>query len=148
MCNSVSRALLCYIVYDPFFFFFIHQILLVQGNDYLLLHDCSFISSPLLFPPTLLISLPPSPSLHPSLPPSHLPPTSLPPLPSILVTSFLPFSSLSLPSSLPPQTLIFKLHLVHRPSVVSVLQGLLRKRLLPNENCLQKSETCECLHFA
>ena len=31
------------------------------------------------------------------------------------------------------------LHLVHRPSVSSVLLGLLRKRLLPTENCMKKS---------
>ncbi|CAD5124552.1 DgyrCDS12827 [Dimorphilus gyrociliatus] len=33
---------------------------------------------------------------------------------------------------------LFVLQLVHRPSVRSVLQGLLRKRMLPIENCVQK----------
>ena len=32
------------------------------------------------------------------------------------------------------------LQLVHRPSVRSVLQGLLRKRLLPAEHCITKSK--------
>ena len=32
------------------------------------------------------------------------------------------------------------LQLVHRPSIRSVLQGLLRKRLLPAEHCITKSE--------
>ena len=35
---------------------------------------------------------------------------------------------------------MFSLQLVHRPSVNSVLQGLLRKRLLPTEYCIAKSE--------
>ncbi|XP_005112445.2 zinc finger MIZ domain-containing protein 1 [Aplysia californica] len=33
---------------------------------------------------------------------------------------------------------LFVLQLVHRPSIRSVLQGLLRKRLLPAENCITK----------
>ena len=33
---------------------------------------------------------------------------------------------------------LFVLQLVHRPSVRSVLQGLLRKRLLPLEHCVTK----------
>lgn len=33
---------------------------------------------------------------------------------------------------------LFVLQLVHRPSVRSVLQGLLRKRLLPADNCVMK----------
>ena len=33
---------------------------------------------------------------------------------------------------------LFVLQLVHRPSVRSVLQGLLRKRLLPAEHCIPK----------
>ncbi len=32
-----------------------------------------------------------------------------------------------------PQSHLFVLHLVHRPTVRSVLQGLLHKRLLPTE---------------
>lgn len=38
------------------------------------------------------------------------------------------------------QSHLFVLQLVHRPSVKSVLQGLLRKRLLPAEHCIAKSE--------
>lgn len=38
------------------------------------------------------------------------------------------------------QSHLFILQLVHRPSVKSVLQGLLRKRLLPAEHCITKSE--------
>uniref|UniRef100_A0A4W5LF50 ZMIZ1/ZMIZ2 GBD-like domain-containing protein n=1 Tax=Hucho hucho TaxID=62062 RepID=A0A4W5LF50_9TELE len=34
---------------------------------------------------------------------------------------------------------LFVLQLVHRPSVRSVLQGLLKKRLLPAEHCITKS---------
>ena len=46
----------------------------------------------------------------------------------------------SLPPSLPTlQSHMFVLQLVHRPSVKSVLQGLLRKRLLPTEHCKAKS---------
>ena len=37
------------------------------------------------------------------------------------------------------QSHFFILQLVHRPSVNSVLQGLLRKRLLPTEHCIAKS---------
>ena len=33
---------------------------------------------------------------------------------------------------------LFVLQLVHRPSIRSVLQGLLRKRLLPLEHCVTK----------
>lgn len=36
------------------------------------------------------------------------------------------------------QSHLFVLQLVHRPSVRSVLQGLLRKRLLAAENCINK----------
>ena len=35
---------------------------------------------------------------------------------------------------------LFVLHLVHRPSVNSVFQGLLKKRLLPAELCMKKSK--------
>ena len=38
------------------------------------------------------------------------------------------------------QSHLFVLQLVHRPSVRSVLQGLLRKRLLPAEHCITKSK--------
>ena len=38
------------------------------------------------------------------------------------------------------QSHLFVLQLVHRPSVKSVLQGLLRKRLLPAEHCIAKSK--------
>lgn len=38
------------------------------------------------------------------------------------------------------QSHLFVLQLVHRPSVRSVLQGLLKKRLLPAEHCITKSE--------
>lgn len=41
------------------------------------------------------------------------------------------------------QSHLFVLQLVHRPSVRSVLQGLLKKRLLPAEHCITKSE-CPC----
>lgn len=41
---------------------------------------------------------------------------------------------------LPLQSHLFVLQLVHRPSVRSVLQGLLKKRLLPAEHCITKSE--------
>lgn len=37
------------------------------------------------------------------------------------------------------QSHLFVLQLVHRPSVRSVLQGLLKKRLLPAEHCITKS---------
>ncbi|KAF1672553.1 Zinc finger MIZ domain-containing protein 2, partial [Pygoscelis papua] len=37
---------------------------------------------------------------------------------------------------------LFVLQLVHRPSVRSVLQGLIKKRLLPAEHCITKSEHC------
>lgn len=37
-----------------------------------------------------------------------------------------------------PQSHLFVLQLVHRPSVRSVLQGLLKKRLLPAEHCITK----------
>lgn len=40
----------------------------------------------------------------------------------------------------PPQSHLFVLQLVHRPSVRSVLQGLIKKRLLPAEHCITKSE--------
>ena len=36
------------------------------------------------------------------------------------------------------QSHLFVLQLVHRPSVRSVLQGLLKKRLLPAEHCITK----------
>lgn len=36
------------------------------------------------------------------------------------------------------QSHLFVLQLVHRPSVRSVLQGLLRKRMLPAEHCVTK----------
>lgn len=36
------------------------------------------------------------------------------------------------------QSHLFLLQLVHRPTVRSVLQGLLRKRLLPAEHCIAK----------
>ncbi len=39
------------------------------------------------------------------------------------------------------QSHLFVLQLVHRPSVRSVLQGLLRKRLLPAEHCITKSKS-------
>ena len=39
-----------------------------------------------------------------------------------------------------PQSHLFVLQLVHRPSVRSVLQGLMKKRLLPAEHCITKSE--------
>lgn len=38
------------------------------------------------------------------------------------------------------QSHLFVLQLVHRPAVRSVLQGLLKKRLLPAEHCITKSE--------
>lgn len=44
-------------------------------------------------------------------------------------------------SALSPQSHLFVLQLVHRPSVRSVLQGLLKKRLLPAEHCITKSES-------
>ncbi|NXT06528.1 ZMIZ2 protein, partial [Prunella fulvescens] len=37
-----------------------------------------------------------------------------------------------------PQSHLFVLQLVHRPSVRSVLQGLIKKRLLPAEHCITK----------
>lgn len=40
----------------------------------------------------------------------------------------------------PLQSHLFVLQLVHRPAVRSVLQGLLKKRLLPAEHCVTKSE--------
>lgn len=40
----------------------------------------------------------------------------------------------------PSQSHLFVLQLVHRPAVRSVLQGLLKKRLLPAEHCITKSE--------
>ena len=46
---------------------------------------------------------------------------------SFIISSLLPF-----------QSHLFVLQLVHRPSVRSVLQGLLRKRLLPAEHCITK----------
>lgn len=45
------------------------------------------------------------------------------------------------------QSHLFVLQLVHRPSVKSVLQGLLRKRLLPAEHCITKSMSCFCIHY-
>ena len=39
------------------------------------------------------------------------------------------------------QSHLFVLQLVHRPSVRSVLRGLLKKRLLPAEHCITKSMT-------
>ena len=47
------------------------------------------------------------------------------------------------------QSHVFLLQLVHRPSVNSVLQGLLRKRLLPTEHCIAKSNflpECNVMH--
>lgn len=38
------------------------------------------------------------------------------------------------------QSHLFVLQLVHRPSVRSVLQGLIKKRLLPAEHCITKSK--------
>lgn len=49
-----------------------------------------------------------------------------------------PGAGLSIHSS--SQSHLFVLQLVHRPSVRSVLQGLLKKRLLPAEHCITKSE--------
>lgn len=43
------------------------------------------------------------------------------------------------------QSHLFVLQLVHRPSVRSVLQGLLKKRLLPAEHCITKSEFSFCV---
>lgn len=43
------------------------------------------------------------------------------------------------------QSHLFVLQLVHRPSVRSVLQGLLKKRLLPAEHCITKSEFAFCV---
>lgn len=40
----------------------------------------------------------------------------------------------------PLQSHLFVLQLVHRPSVRSVLQGLMKKRLLPAEHCVTKSK--------
>ena len=64
--------------------------------------------------------------------------------PSICINFFhypllllLPYVSLSL--SLSRQSHLFVLQLVHRPSVRSVLQGLMKKRLLPAEHCVTKS---------
>lgn len=37
------------------------------------------------------------------------------------------------------QSHLFVMQLVHRPSVRSVLQGLMKKRLLPAEHCVTKS---------
>ena len=37
------------------------------------------------------------------------------------------------------QSHLFLVQLVHRPSIRSVLQGLLHKRLLPAEHCILKS---------
>lgn len=39
------------------------------------------------------------------------------------------------------QSHLFVLQLVHRPSVRSVLQGLMKKRLLPADHCVTKSKT-------
>lgn len=44
------------------------------------------------------------------------------------------------PLPVSPQSHLFVLQLVHRPSVRSVLQGLIKKRLLPAEHCITKSE--------
>ncbi|NXR39017.1 ZMIZ2 protein, partial [Zosterops hypoxanthus] len=41
-------------------------------------------------------------------------------------------------SPISPQSHLFVLQLVHRPSVRSVLQGLIKKRLLPAEHCITK----------
>ncbi len=43
------------------------------------------------------------------------------------------------------QSHLFVLQLVHRPSVRSVLQGLLRKRLLTAEHCITKGTASVCL---
>lgn len=50
---------------------------------------------------------------------------------------------LSEPWPHPLQSHLFVLQLVHRPSVRSVLQGLIKKRLLPAEHCITKSECLE-----
>ncbi len=46
----------------------------------------------------------------------------------------------SFPVSFFLQSHLFVLQLVHRPSVRSVLQGLMKKRLLPAEHCVTKSK--------
>ena len=51
--------------------------------------------------------------------------------------NFLPCVTLTI-SPFPLQSHLFVLQLVHRPSVNSVLQGLLKKRLLPAEHCMKK----------
>lgn len=45
------------------------------------------------------------------------------------------------------QSHLFVLQLVHRPSVRSVLQGLLRKRLLTAEHCITKGNASVCASF-
>ena len=40
------------------------------------------------------------------------------------------------------QSHLFVLQLVHRPTVKSVLQGLLKKRLVPMEHCVAKVSIC------
>ena len=59
---------------------------------------------------------------------------------SILTSFEEPKYHLLLYFSLFCQSHLFVLQLVHRPSVRSVLQGLLRKRLLPAEHCITKSQ--------
>ena len=47
------------------------------------------------------------------------------------------------------QSHLFVMQLVHRPSVRSVLQGLMKKRLLPAEHCVTKSKSAAwrlCYH--
>ena len=43
-----------------------------------------------------------------------------------------------------PQSHMFVLHLVHRPTIKSVLQGLLRRRLFPAEQCVDKCKHLSC----
>lgn len=57
-----------------------------------------------------------------------------------LWTDQIPFLNASPSPPVSRQSHLFVLQLVHRPSVRSVLQGLMKKRLLPAEHCITKSE--------
>lgn len=77
---------------------------------------------------------------HLEFTPKDVPLSHMPPCPALPILRMTPLTLL--------QSHLFVLQLVHRPSVRSVLQGLLKKRLLPAEHCITKSEWPQLLYWA
>ena len=107
-------------------------------------HHVSPLPVPPVCPTTHHVSPLPVPPVCPTT--HHVSPLPVPPVcPTTRLTS-LPVPPVCPTTRLTSlfQSHLFVLQLVHRPSVRSVLQGLLRKRLLPAEHCITKSE-CRAL---